>query len=124
MSLLSVIDIGFKLIDKILPDEEAKIKAKTELLKVQKDGDLEQLESSMKVIIAEAKGGSWLQRNWRPITMLTSLGLIVARWFGLTPNHIPLEVELYILGFIKIGLGGYIVGRTGEKMMKTWKGKD
>ena len=35
------------------------------------------------IITAEAQGQSWLQRSWRPITMLTFLGLVVCDSFGL-----------------------------------------
>jgi hypothetical protein len=41
------------------------------------------LDSQTRLIEAEAKGQSWLQRNWRPITMITFLFLVVMDSFGL-----------------------------------------
>ena len=74
-----------------------------------------ELQSS--IINTEAKGESWLQRNWRPMTMLFFVGLVGARWMGLTTEVTP-ELELELMGLIKIGLGGYVVGRSAEKIVK------
>ena len=70
------------------------------------------------IIVAEAKG-NWLQRSWRPILML-SFGFIViyVKFIGpLFGLPIPtLEVEFWEL--LKIGIGGYVVGRSAEKIAK------
>lgn len=68
------------------------------------------------VISSEAQG-SWLQRNWRPITMLTFLILTILNQFNLLT--IPLSDEIWNL--FKIGLGGYIGGRSLEKVVSTLK---
>ena len=47
-----------------------------------------------KGIRAEAMGDSWLQRSWRPITMLTFVSLIVAKWLGFTAPGVTEAVEL------------------------------
>lgn len=70
-------------------------------------------EAQAKVITAEAQGASWLQRNWRPITMLTFLVLVVADTFGYTAFR--LAPEAWTL--LQIGLGGYVVGRSAEKIV-------
>ncbi|MHA1920789.1 MAG: 3TM-type holin, partial [Promethearchaeota archaeon] len=64
------------------------------------------------IIIAEAKGQSWIQRNWRPITMLTFLVLIICDCFGLLTFRLSNEAW----GLLKIGLSGYIIGRSAEKL--------
>jgi len=72
------------------------------------------------IIVAEAKG-NWIQRSWRPILML-AFGFIViyvkflAPLFDLT---IP-ELENEFWNLLQIGIGGYVIGRTGEKMMKSY----
>ena len=43
----------------------------------------QQLAASARLIAAEAGGRSWLQRNWRPITMLRFLALVIADSGGL-----------------------------------------
>lgn len=75
------------------------------------------LDSQAKIIAAEATGQSWIQRNWRPITMLTFLGLIVARMFDFTSNHITEPEYLQLWSLMKLGLGGYVVGRSAEKIV-------
>ena len=114
--ITDVLTIGGKIIDKIFPDPIERAKAKAALVEQQNKGELQEITASMEVIIAEAKGGSWLQRSWRPLTMLTFVGLIVAKWLGLTADGVTPEIELELLGIIKVGIGGYVVGRSAEKV--------
>ncbi|NVK42131.1 MAG: N-acetylmuramoyl-L-alanine amidase [Oceanospirillaceae bacterium] len=78
---------------------------------IQLESDL--LKAQSAIIVAEANGQSWMQRNWRPITMLTFLVLVVADTFGLT--EFRLSEQAWVL--LQIGLGGYVVGRSAEKIM-------
>jgi hypothetical protein len=83
------------------------------------EADLEIAKAQRDVIVAEAQGASWLQRNWRPMMMLFFAVLIgTVTWTGgyingreLDPNFV-----MEILSIVKIGLGGYVVGRTVEKV--------
>jgi Holin of 3TMs, for gene-transfer release len=70
------------------------------------------LDGQLKIVTAEASSGSWLTSSWRPITMLTFLGLVVADSFGWL--HSPLAPQAWTL--LQIGLGGYTVGRSVEKV--------
>lgn len=70
------------------------------------------LDGQQKVIAAEASSGSWLTSSWRPITMLTFLALVVCDSFGWL--HSPLAPQAWTL--LQIGLGGYTVGRSVEKV--------
>lgn len=76
---------------------------------------------SAETVRTEMQGESWLQRNWRPVTMLTFLALIVAKWFGFSVEGITPEVELAVFDIIKIGLGGYVIGRSAEKGIRAWR---
>jgi len=73
------------------------------------------MESQASIIKAETSGASWMQRNWRPITMLTFLVLVVCDSFGILAFR--LAGEAWTL--LQIGLGGYVVGRTAEKITPT-----
>ena len=77
------------------------------------DYETKLLDSKASIITAEATGQSWIQRNWRPITMLTFLALVVCDSFGWLAN--PLASEAWTL--LQIGLGGYVAGRSVEKVM-------
>ncbi len=109
-----------KLIDEVHTSEEERLKVKSGLFQMQAsivgqvmDYEARLLEAQAKVVTAEAQGASWLQRNWRPITMLTFLVLVIADTFGLTAFR--LSEEAWTL--LQIGLGGYVVGRSAEKIV-------
>lgn len=115
-----VFEPAVKLVDELNTSEEERLKIKSELFRVQTDMAMQVLqyeqqllESKTKIIVAEAQGGSWLQRSWRPITMLTFLVLVVLDSFGILANR--LAPEAWTL--LQIGLGGYVVGRSVEKVM-------
>lgn len=109
-----------KLIDELHTSDEERLQIKAKLFEMQTamaaktmDYEARLIESKTKIITAEAQGASWLQRNWRPITMLTFLALVVADTFGLTTFR--LAPEAWTL--LQIGLGGYVVGRSAEKIV-------
>ena len=54
--------------------------------------------------------------------MVTFAGLIVAHWFGLTAPNIPESVQNSLLNIVMVGVGGYVVGRSGEKIADKFKG--
>lgn len=75
-----------------------------------------ELDAQKSVIVAEAQGESWLQRNWRPIIMIALSTMVCIYWMGWTHQELDLPVILKILDIVQIGLGGYIGGRTAEKL--------
>ena len=106
-------------IEHVLPSGDAKIQLQQKMLEGQlaaasqvMDYEKQLLDSQMQIIKAEAQGNSWMQRNWRPITMLTFLALVVCDSFGWLPNR--LAPEAWVL--FQIGLGGYVAGRSLEKL--------
>ncbi|MFS1525642.1 3TM-type holin [Microbulbifer sp. 2304DJ12-6] len=110
-----------KAIDKAFPDKSEANRLKAEIDSQLIAMELKELESATSVITAEAGGESWLQRCWRPIAMLTFVILVVAHWLGWTAPNLSEEQTLALLEIVKIGLGGYVVGRSAEKAIKTWK---
>ena len=112
------------LIDNLSTSDEERGKLQIELTKIENkflgkalEYESKLLNSQSRVVEAEAKGQSWLQRNWRPITMLTFLILVVCDSFGILAFR--LSNEAWVL--LQIGLGGYVVGRTGEKIVEKIK---
>ncbi|WP_429236433.1 3TM-type holin [Aeromonas salmonicida] len=75
-----------------------------------------ELDAQKSVIVAEAQGESWLQRNWRPIIMMALSAMVCIYWMGWTHQELDQPVILKILDIVQIGLGGYIGGRTAEKL--------
>ena len=72
------------------------------------------------IIAAEASSGYALAAIWRPLAMLVFLGIIVSAWFGYVPPHFneqmsPMMARIFDL--MQLGIGGYIGGRTIEKIV-------
>ena len=109
------------IIDKSVPDKDQANQLKVQIQQAMLDFDGKVLESQTAAIVAEASGDSALQRNWRPITMLTFTSLIVAHWLGFTPENLPESEVASLLDIVKIGLGGYVFGRSAEKVAANWK---
>jgi len=114
VSLLAPI-IG-QAVDKIFPDTEKQDMAKLAIMgELQKQGG-ELQKAAASIINTEAASKHWLAANWRPITMLVFVCLIVSRWLGFTADNMSEAEYIEIYSLIKIGLGGYVVGRSVEKV--------
>lgn len=111
----------FGFVDKAVEDKDQAARIKARLQEMVLTGQMKEIEAAAGVIVAEAQGGSWLQRSWRPLTMLVFIGLIVARWFGLTVPNLTPEVEIKVFEIIQLGIGGYVIGRSVEKGVQVWK---
>lgn len=128
MNVLNLVGQIFKpamdMIDNVHTSTEEKLSKKAQLLELQAsflvqalEYESDQLKQKAKIITTEAKSEHWVTATWRPITMLSFVAAILAYWFGLTPNTIPPEAvdEMFLL--VQIGLGGYVVGRSAEKVI-------
>lgn len=115
------------LVDSLHTSKEEKAAIKLSMINAQGKLQNELVSYQKDIIIAEATGESWLQRNWRPILMLSIVAIVVnnyllypyLRLFWQSAPLLNLPVELWTL--MKIGVGGYIVGRSAEKGIKSWK---
>lgn len=108
-----------KLVDDLHTSEEERLEIKQRMFEIQakafseaQEYETQLLAAKSKIITAEAQGQSWIQRNWRPITMLTFLVLVTLDSFGILANRLSGEAWL----LLQIGLGGYVVGRSVEKI--------
>ena len=88
-------------IDHVLPSGEAKIQLQQKLMEAQvaaaqqtMEYEKQLLDGQIQIIKAEATGQSWLQRNWRPLTMVTFLVLVVCDSFGVLPFRLAGEARL------------------------------
>ncbi len=108
------------LVDNIHTSKEEKLTLRHEISKLETafagkllDYETKLMEAQSSMLGKEAMGHSWLQRNWRPITMLTFLTLVVCDSLGLLRSD--LRPEAWTL--LQIGLGGYVIGRSAEKVL-------
>lgn len=128
--LPALFEIGSKVLDKVLPDPEAKAKAMAELEKVKQEGRLAELNADnieaqelTKRQEADMKSDSWLSKNIRPMTLVfilityTIFGLMSAWDLEVNNNYVELlgQWGMLIMSF-------YFGGRTLEKII-AMKGK-
>jgi hypothetical protein len=107
-------------LDNLFTSKEEKIKAQNVIKQILIQKELELQKMQTEIIVTEAKG-NWLQRSWRPILML-AFGFIVIYVKFLAPLfdlRIP-ELENEFWNLLQLGIGGYVIGRTGEKMMNSY----
>ncbi len=128
MSLTAIIPIVGTVLDKLFPNKETAQKAKLKVIEMQQNGELAGLDAQMKIIVAEANSQHKLAAIWRPLIMLM-FGFIIFNNYILYPylslffEEAPmLEIPVDLWELIKIGLGGYVVGRSSEKIVEKWKG--
>jgi len=115
----SIFKPAAELIDAIHTSDEERLKVKQAMFELQvqafqkaEEYETKLLDAKKTIITAEAQSQSWIARNWRPITMLTFLVLVVMDSLALLPFR--LAGEAWTL--LQIGLGGYVVGRSAEKV--------
>ncbi len=130
--IAALMSIGEKVLDKVLPDPEARAKAQAELIKVQQEGRLAELNADnienqelTKRLEADMKSDSWLSKNIRPMTLLIILSgyfvFAMMSAFGLDAN----EAYVSLLGqWGMLIMSFYFGGRTLEKIVDMKKGKD
>ena len=111
------------IVDKAVKDKDLAARLKNDLQVQGLELIHAELQAQSSIIVAEANSESFIARNWRPVTMLTFVALIVMQWLGLTDQTITEAQSVELLGLIKVGLGGYVVGRSAEKVAKIWKEK-
>lgn len=127
-----ILDIGTRLIDKLIPDPQAKAQAQLELLKLQQQGQFKELEADLQIMLAQAKineaeaqSPDNFRGGWRPAVgwvcvaglAYTYLGQPLLAWLSLTrgwstPPAIDTFDLLVLLGGM-LGFGGY---RTLERI--------
>ena len=126
----AIMSIGEKVLDKVLPDPEAKAKAMAELKKVEQEGRLAELNADniesqelTKRAEADMKSDSWLSKNIRPMTLIyiltayLALAVMDALGLDISDNFVSLlgQWGMLVMSF-------YFGGRTLEKVMNIKKG--
>lgn len=104
-------------LDRFVPDKTQAAQAKAALDQLREQEGAQEFLAAAEVVKAEAQSGTWLTSAWRPLTMLVFVALIVARVFGLTSEHVSEAEYAELWELVKLGLGGYVLGRSAEKVV-------
>lgn len=124
-----ILSVGLKLVDKFIPDPQAKQEAQIKLLEMQQNGELVKMQADIneqqevtKRQQADMASDSWLSKNIRPMTLIAILlgyfTFAMMSAFGIDTNKSYVELlgqwGMLIMSF-------YFGGRTLEKIidMKT-----
>ena len=110
------------IVDDVVEDKDEANRLKFQIQRQLIETKSSELEAQAKIVLAEAQG-SWLQRNWRPLLMVVFAGLVVAHWFGFTASNIPESVQNSLLNIVMVGVGGYLMGHSAEKVVNKWTQK-
>ena len=109
-----------KVVEKAIPDKDLAKRIEADLQKELIHNNHSEFNAAAKIVLAEAQG-SWIKGNWRPLTMLIFVGLICAHWLGFTPDNLSEAQVLELMDLVQIGLGGYVLGRSAEKVSENLK---
>jgi hypothetical protein len=124
-----ILAVGMKLVDKFVPDPQAKQEAQLKLLEMQKNGELAELQADIneqqeltKRVQADMMSDSWLSKNIRPMTLIfilvtyTTFGMMSAWDIEVNTKYVELlgQWGMLIMSF-------YFGGRTLEKIMEMKK---
>ena len=118
------------IVDEIVPDKDLAVKIKAavqqQIVNIAHTEFLALLQAQSNIILAELKG-HWLQRNWRPMLMCL-FGIIIANNYLLYPylrlfwaQAPKMTIPPDMWGLLKLGVGGYVVGRSVEKGIDMFK---
>ena len=129
--LVALLPLIASVLDKVLPrvaadkDEVNAIKAEVTSLLIAQEGELR--KAAADIVMTEALGHSWLQRNWRPLLMLTVVAIIANNYLiapyaqALFGVGIALDLPERLWDLMTVGVGGYVVGRTVERGVDLWR---
>jgi hypothetical protein len=125
----ALLNIGGKLIDKLIPDPEQKAKAQLELAKMAQDGELAKMANDTDLykteqnnlterLKADMGSDSWLSKNIRPLTLLyilvayMALAILDAALVDIADSFVELlgQWGMLVMSF-------YFGGRTLEKII-------
>ena len=122
------------IVKRVLPedkDKAAEIEREISMALLMNSASVE--KAAAKVILAEARSEHWITATWRPILM-TVITIIVAWNFLFAPliemfveltsgGKIPLAIDLpsELWTLLTVGVGGYVVGRSGEKIARNFR---
>ena len=123
-----LLQVGGKIIDKLIPDPEAKARAQLELATLAQNGKLAEMANEAELFKAEQQNttdrwtadmasDSWLSKNVRPMTLVyiltayLTLAILDGFGFKISESYVTLLGQWGMLV-----MGAYFGGRTLEKL--------
>lgn len=95
LPIVSILEIGARLLDKVIPDKDARERAQAELLKAANDQDFQLSLAQIRVNEEEAKSENIFKSGWRP-----AIGWICV--FGLFYNFVLYNILLWAVATFQL----------------------
>jgi len=118
----------FSTVDKAIPDKDLAEKLKAQLNTQLIQSGTEELKAAAAIVEAEAKS-NWFVAGWRPTLMYVLIFILIWNYILgpvcklFTGTIITFELPGDVWTLLQIGLGGYVVGRSGESIARTLANK-
>ena len=119
----------FGVIDQAVTDKDEANRLKQQIQSQLIESKDSVVKAQMEIILAEAGGESWAQRNWRPVLMLVIVAIVannylIAPYLGaMFGVGLMLDLPESLWDLMTLGVGGYIGARTVEKVSNNVSGK-
>ena len=120
-----------EIVEKLVPDADLKSRLKAEIRNSLARRDLALIAARREGVLGELRSDSWMTRSWRPALMF--LLMIFLLFFGMilplmelcSGQPLPVEPHLDripepLWNLLSLGVGGYVGGRTVEKIAARW----
>jgi hypothetical protein len=95
--IAALLDVGVRILDKVIPDKDARERAQAELLKAANDQDFQLSLAQIRVNEEEAKSENIFKSGWRP-----AIGWICV--FGLFYNFVLYNILLWVVATFGINI--------------------
>jgi hypothetical protein len=128
LPIAAILDVGMRVLDKFIPDPQAKASAQMELLKMQQEGRLAELQADVKEqeeltkrLQADMASDSWLSKNIRPLSLIALFGAYIIFALMSAAGIDTNESYTMLLGqWGQLAFGFYFGSRGMEKVAEIW----
>lgn len=127
--MLQIIQLLLPILNKIIPDPDKRLEAQNEIIKIASEQEGKIYDAMKEVMSADAKSDSAFTRAARPTLVYWSLSIvsliIFLAPFGydtsilLSLSKVPSE----LWQLMTVGIGAFTIGRSGEKMIRSYVSK-
>ena len=123
----AILDVGMKLVDKLIPDPEAKAKAQLDLAQLAQNGELQKIQADMqeqqeltKRHTADMASDSWLSKNIRPLMLICLFSAYTVFSIASVFDYEAKTAYIELLGqWGMLAFGFYFGSRGAEKIAET-----
>jgi uncharacterized membrane protein (DUF106 family) len=131
LPIAAILDVGMRVLDKFIPDPQAKANAQMELLKMQQEGRLAELQADVKEqeeltkrLQADMASDSWLSKNIRPMALIAVFAAYFLFAMMSAYGHNANEEYVTLLGQWGMLIFSFYFGSRGaEKIAEIWSKK-